>query len=66
VIQAVDDPFMTKEVLPELNEISLHVHLELTQQGGHVGFISGLIPFKPEYWLEQRIPEFLMGYVVAK
>jgi hypothetical protein len=66
VIQAVDDPFMTKEVLPELNEISPHVHLELTQQGGHVGFISGLIPFKPEYWLEQRIPEFLMGYVVAK
>ena len=47
VIQAVDDPFMTKEVLPELNEISPHVHLELTQHGGHVGFISGLIPFKP-------------------
>jgi hypothetical protein len=66
VIQAVDDPFMTKEVLPELNEISPHVYLELTQQGGHVGFISGLIPFKPEYWLEQRIPEFLMDYVVAK
>jgi len=64
LIQSVDDPFMTKEVLPELNEISPYVHLELTQHGGHVGFISGLIPFKPEYWLEQRIPEFLMGYTL--
>ncbi|MDD5413004.1 MAG: hydrolase, partial [Methylobacter sp.] len=59
LIQSVDDPFMTKEVLPGLNEISSHVHLELTEHGGHVGFISGLIPFRPEYWLEQRIPEFL-------
>lgn len=64
LIQAVDDPFMTEEVLPELNEISPCVYLELTQHGGHVGFISGLIPFRPEYWLEQRIPEFLMGCIV--
>jgi predicted alpha/beta-fold hydrolase len=65
VIQSIDDPFMTKEVLPGLDEISPHVHLELTQHGGHVGFVSGSIPFKPKYWLEQRIPEFLMGYIVA-
>ncbi|WP_333874642.1 hydrolase [Methylobacter sp.] len=63
LIQAVDDPFMTTEVLPGPNEISPYVHLELTKHGGHVGFISGLIPFKPEYWLEQRIPEFLMGHI---
>jgi len=60
LIQAVDDPFMTKEVLPGPDEISSYVHLELSEHGGHVGFISGLIPFRPEYWLEQRIPEFLM------
>jgi predicted alpha/beta-fold hydrolase len=33
--------------------------LEITQGGGHVGFIAGNIPFKPTYWLDQRIPEFL-------
>jgi len=64
LIQAADDPFMTTEVLPEINEMSSQVQLELTQHGGHVGFISGLIPFRPQYWLEQRIPEFLMGYTV--
>lgn len=63
LIQAADDPFMTKEVLPSLDELSSHVQLEFTPHGGHVGFISGLIPFRPEYWLDQRIPEFLMGYI---
>ena len=59
LIQADDDPFMTEDVLPDLDELSSSIHLEITQGGGHVGFISGKIPFKPFYWLEQRIPEFL-------
>lgn len=60
LIQAIDDPFMTVDVLPDPAELSSSVDLEITQGGGHVGFISGTIPFKPDYWLEQRIPEFLM------
>jgi uncharacterized protein len=59
LIQALDDPFMTDEVLPDLGELSSSIHLEITQGGGHVGFIAGENPFKPHYWLEQRIPEFL-------
>jgi uncharacterized protein len=62
VIQSVDDPFMTPEVLPGLDELSPLVQLELVPNGGHVGFISGHIPFKPQYWLEQRVPEFLLGH----
>ena len=65
LIQALDDPFMTPEVLPGLDEVSAQVQLEFTSHGGHVGFISGSIPFRPEYWLEQRIPEFLLGYTLA-
>ncbi len=63
VIQSVDDPFMTPEVLPEPSETSSSVQLEFTEHGGHVGFICGDTPFKPIYWLEQRIPEFLLKYV---
>ena len=59
VIQAIDDPFMTKEVLPTVDELSSTVHLEITEGGGHVGFIAGWLPFKPVYWLEQHVPEFL-------
>lgn len=63
LIQALDDPFMTPDVLPDLDEISPSVQLEFTPQGGHVGYISGQLPFRPRYWLDQRIPEFLLTYL---
>jgi predicted alpha/beta-fold hydrolase len=59
IIQAADDPFMTQEVLPDPTELSDQVDFELTQQGGHVGFICGYAPGKPAYWLERRIPGYL-------
>ena len=59
LIHALDDPFMTKEVVPRSDELSKTVTLELSLKGGHVGFISGIIPGKPTYWLEERIPSFL-------
>jgi predicted alpha/beta-fold hydrolase len=65
LIQSIDDPFMTRSVIPAEEELSLSVSLEVTKSGGHVGFISGNIPFKPEYWLEQRIPEFLRQYGIG-
>lgn len=66
LIQSVDDPFMTPEVLPEPDEIPLHVQLEFTQHGGHVGFISGRTPLRPRYWLEQRLPEFLLEHAASE
>jgi predicted alpha/beta-fold hydrolase len=35
------------------------VQLEITQGGGHVGFVSGKSLFEPVYWLEQRMLAFL-------
>ena len=63
LIQALDDPFMTEEVLPDVAELSSTIYLEITQGGGHVGFVAGETPFKPDYWLEQRIPEFLKQHL---
>jgi predicted alpha/beta-fold hydrolase len=60
LIQALDDPFMTPDVLPRLEELSPTVQLEITPSGGHVGFITGKNPCKPIYWLEQRILGFLL------
>lgn len=58
IIQAKDDPFLTDEALPTASELSPHITLELTQNGGHVGFIArkGLLGL--EYWAEQRTVEF--------
>ena len=58
IIHALDDPFMTPKILPCENEISEHIQLKITKHGGHVGFVHGGI-FKPKYWLEERIVDYL-------
>ena len=57
IIHSIDDPFMTKEIIPTKEELSESITLELSKKGGHVGFIGGTI-LKPEYWLEKRIANF--------
>jgi predicted alpha/beta-fold hydrolase len=59
IIQASDDPFMTRDALPVSHELPAAVRLELYREGGHVGFVSGKWPWAASYWLEQRIPAFL-------
>jgi uncharacterized protein len=59
IIHAKDDPFMNTQVIPEMTELSSMVEFELNQHGGHVGFVEGDWPWKPEYYLDKRIPEFL-------
>lgn len=65
LIQAEDDPFMTQDVIPHQDELSEMVTMELIKGGGHVGFIAGVNPFKPQYWLEQRIPAFLKQQLIG-
>jgi predicted alpha/beta-fold hydrolase len=59
IIQAKDDPFLPAEALPVDSELGPSVTLELSNRGGHVGFVSGTNPPNPQYWLEQRILQFL-------
>ena len=63
LIHAMDDPFMTEDVIPEEDELSECVQLELAETGGHIGFVSGNVPGYASYWLEQRIIEFLGEYL---
>lgn len=64
LIHSRDDPFMTTDAIPNQDDLSESVVLELSNHGGHVGFISGNKPWNAKYWLEQRIPEFLDTYMV--
>ena len=59
ILHALDDPFMRPETAPTADELSPSVRLELSPHGGHVGFVAGRWPWRAEYWLERRIPEFL-------
>jgi predicted alpha/beta-fold hydrolase len=62
IIHAENDPFMSKEVIPLDTELSSTVRLEVSQSGGHVGFISGSI-FKPTFWLEGRVSAFFANFL---
>lgn len=63
VLHAKDDPFMTPAAVPRAEELSSQVSLELSEHGGHVGFVSGRWPWKLEFWLEQRVLEHLDRYL---
>lgn len=63
ILHARNDPFMTPAAIPAGNELSDNVILELADSGGHVGFVSGKFPWKPVYWLEQRIIDYLEHYL---
>ena len=62
ILHAKDDPFMTPEVIPTLDEVSDSTTLEVSEHGGHVGFVSGKWPWSTRYWLEERIPAYLKEY----
>jgi predicted alpha/beta-fold hydrolase len=59
LLHAADDPFMTAQAVPRADELSPTTTLELSAHGGHVGFVGGRWPWRPDYWLERRIPAFL-------
>ena len=61
IVHALDDPFMTRDVVPRREELSPSIRLELGASGGHVGFVEGSAPWSARYWLEERIPRFLAG-----
>lgn len=64
LISAVDDPMLPPEVLDEVREIAAKnraLEIDFVQKGGHAGFITGSVPWRPFYYAEYRVGEFLAG-----
>ncbi|WP_374441576.1 hydrolase [Pseudomonas panipatensis] len=59
IIQSSDDPFIDVGSVPPTSELSASTRLELLSRGGHVGFIGGP-PGRPDFYLERRIPDWLL------
>jgi len=58
LIHAKDDPFMTQEVLPKLENLSSAITPLFYSHGGHVGFVAGSWS-NPSYFLDDTIPTLL-------
>ena len=63
ILHSRDDPFSSLKAIPSKNELSPKTTLELSKNGGHVGFVSGMFSLNVDYWLERRIPEYLSQYI---
>lgn len=59
IIHALDDPFIPVYSVPEAHELGNETTLEVSPYGGHVGFIAGETPWRPVYWVKERIMHFL-------
>lgn len=52
-----DDPFLSADSLPRADQLAPTVTLEISEYGGHVGFIAG----RKSYYIEQLVRELLIG-----
>lgn len=62
LLSALDDPFLPPEVLDEVRAIAQSnpaLEVEFVGRGGHVGFLSGRVPWRPVYYAEWRVVDFL-------
>lgn len=65
LLSAFDDPFHTPDVLRDVAAAcatSRFLVPEFHRRGGHVGFVGGA-PWRPTYYVDQRIAEFLAPYL---
>lgn len=65
IVNALDDPFMTPDVIPSAEALSEAVTLEVANYGGHVGFIDGGTPWRPTFFLPTRIMTFLDPFLAT-
>ena len=66
LLSARNDPFLPREVLDRVAALAHDndcLKVEFHELGGHVGFVSGVNPFRPRYYAEWRVVDFLADAV---
>ncbi len=59
IVQSLDDPFMPRAVVPTAEALSPAVTLELSEHGGHVGFLGRGTRGATHWWLESHVADHL-------
>lgn len=62
ILNARNDPLVPPHLIPHPHHVSKKVTLEITEGGGHLGFVHGRWPWSPRFWLDTRVPEFLARF----
>lgn len=64
LLSAVDDPFLPPAVLDEVRAVAARndsLEVEFVPHGGHVGFVGGSVPWRAQYYAEERLVDFVAG-----
>lgn len=66
LLHARDDPFLPESALPE-REMEQNPSLlpVLTGSGGHLGFVTGEVPWQPRFWAEEEVARFFHRRLVV-
>jgi predicted alpha/beta-fold hydrolase len=62
LLSSFDDPFLPREVLDDVAFVALAnplLDVEFHPHGGHVGFVSGRVPWRTKYYAECRVLDYL-------
>ena len=65
LLSAADDPMLPPEVLNEVRQAARKnpvLHIEFVRKGGHAGFVTGSLPWRPFYYAEYRVGEFFADH----
>jgi len=61
-LSAADDPFLPAEALARARDAAPPaVDFRVTRRGGHIGWVAGPWPWRPEYWAEELAVAWLAG-----
>ena len=66
LLSAADDPFLPPEVLDEVRGVAAAnpcLTVEFHARGGHVGFVGGRVPWRPDCYAERRSFEWAAARV---
>ena len=66
LLNSYDDPFLPRAVLDDVScvaQTNPALSTEFWHHGGHVGFVSGRMPFQTRFYAEERAIEFLAHQV---
>lgn len=61
LLSAVNDPFLPEAVLHRVRAVAsenAHLTIDFVAGGGHVGFVTGPVPWRPRYYAEERLFRF--------
>jgi predicted alpha/beta-fold hydrolase len=65
LVNALDDPIVPREALPNPAELPPWVHAEFIAHGGHAAFLEGRWPWRVSSWAERRAVDFLAPLVTG-